>query len=131
MTKEEVSLRFGIPENILDEYHNMELCDAVCIAMDDWKYTDEDLERLSMIIALHDMNFTKDEVETYMRLLIAGEATEKTRIKILDKQRKKALNDTVFVGFPCRLLLSFKNMTLRVKSSSHSVHTAADDSDRA
>lgn len=93
MTKEEVSLRFGIPKNILDEYHSMELCDAVRIAMDDWKYTDEDLERLSMIMALHDMGFTKGEVETYMKLLVAGESTEKARMKILDEQRKKALDE--------------------------------------
>lgn len=93
MTKEEVSLRFGIPEKILDEYHNMELCDAVRIAMDDWKYTDEDLERLSMIMALHDIGFTKDKVEMYMKLLVAGESTEKARMKILDEQRKKALDE--------------------------------------
>lgn len=93
MNKEEISMRFGIPENILDEYHSMELCDAVCIAMGDWKYTDEDLERLSMIMALHDMGFTKDQVETYMKLLVAGESTEKARMNILDKQRKKALDE--------------------------------------
>ncbi|MCI8669002.1 MAG: MerR family transcriptional regulator [Lachnospiraceae bacterium] len=93
MTKQEVSTRYGIPENILDEYHSMELCDAVRIAMNDWKYTDEDLERLSMIMALHDIGFAKEEVEIYMRLLITGASTEKERMKMLDEHRKKALDE--------------------------------------
>ncbi len=93
MTKEEVSERYCIPIRILDEYHEMGLCDAVRMAMEDWRYDDEDLERLSMIMALHDMGFQKEEVESYMKLLIEGESTEKARMKILDEHRKKALDE--------------------------------------
>jgi len=93
MTKEEVSQRYLIPVSILDEYHNMGLCDAVRMAMDDWHYSDEDLERLSMIMALHDMGFGVSEVEAYMKLLLEGSATEKERLKMLDEHRKKALDE--------------------------------------
>jgi len=93
MTKKEVSERYRIPIGILDEYHSLGLCDAVRMAMDDWQYDDQDLERLSMIMALHDMEFSKDEVESYMRMLIKGPATEKERMKMLDEHRKKALEE--------------------------------------
>ncbi len=93
MTKEEVSEHYCIPISILDEYREMGLCDAVRMAMDDWHYDDEDLERLSMIMALHDMGFQKEEVESYMKLLIEGDSTEQARMKILDEHRKKALDE--------------------------------------
>ncbi len=93
MKKEEVSKRYGIPVSILDEYRSMGLCDAVRMAMDDWHYDDKDMERLSMIMALHDMGFERNEVETYMKLVIKGESTEKARMKMLDGLRKKALDE--------------------------------------
>lgn len=34
-----------------------------------WQYDDTDLERLGTILSLHDIGFTAEEVETYMRLL--------------------------------------------------------------
>lgn len=93
MTKEEVSERYCIPISILDEYHGMGLCDAVRMAMDDWHYDDEDLERLSMIMALHDIGFQSKEVESYMKLLLKGDSTENARMKMLDEHRKKALEE--------------------------------------
>jgi len=93
MNKQEVSRRFCIPVSILDEYHEMGLCDAVRMAMDDWHYDDRDLERLSMIMALHDMGFTKPEVENYMKLLLQGEATADQRMRILNEHRQKALDE--------------------------------------
>lgn len=93
MTKEEVSERYCIPISILDEYHSMGLCDAVRMAMDDWRYDDEDLERLGMIMALHDMGFQSKEVESYMKLLLKGNSTENARMKMLDEHRKKALDE--------------------------------------
>lgn len=93
MTKEEVSECYGIPIHILDEYHSMELCDAVRMAMDDWQYDEKDLERLSLIMALHDIGFQKKEVESYMKLILKGNSTEKMRIKMLDERRKKALDE--------------------------------------
>lgn len=93
MTAEEVCERYHIPSKILKDYHDWELCDAVRIAMDDWQYDDKDLERLGMIMALHDMGLKKSEVEIYMKLLIQGDDTKKERIKMLDQLRSKTLDE--------------------------------------
>lgn len=93
MTKEEVSRQYHIPVKILDEYQGWGLCGAVQMAMEDWQYGDQDLERLSMIMALHDMGFASDEVETYMRLLMKGASTQGQRMKMLDKCRSEVLNE--------------------------------------
>lgn len=96
MTKEEVSQRYCIPIRILEEYRSMGLCGAVRMAMNDWHYDDVDLERLSMIMALHDMGFESKEVEAYMKLYIEDNSTEKERMKMLDERRKKALDEIHF-----------------------------------
>ena len=57
MTAEEVSERYHIPIKILEEYRQWGLCSTVQKVMDDWRYTDEDLERLSLIMTLHDIGF--------------------------------------------------------------------------
>ena len=35
-----------------------------------WQYDDQDLERLSLIMTLHDSGFENEEVEEYKRLLL-------------------------------------------------------------
>lgn len=92
MTAEEVSRRYQVPVKILDEYREWGLCGAVQMAMDHWQYDDRDLERLSMIMALHDMGFQKEEVERYMKLLIQGDGTQRERLKMLDHQRSETLH---------------------------------------
>ena len=77
MTKDEASQRYRIPPHILDEYENWGLCGALKKVMGAWQYDDEDLERLSTIMTLHDIGFTADEVETYMRLSSAGAAGQR------------------------------------------------------
>lgn len=96
MTVEEVIKQYKIPKKILDEYHSFGLCDAVREVMGDWKYDDEDLERLSMIMSLHDIGFSTEEVETYMKLLIAGTKTEPERMRMLNKKRASILDDIHF-----------------------------------
>lgn len=93
MTKSEVSRQYNIPIKILNEYQEWGLCGAVQIAMDDWQYGDQDLERLSMIMALHDMGFASEEVEAYMRLQMEGASTQNQRMKMLDKCRSEVLNE--------------------------------------
>ena len=87
MTKQEAGERYGIPAQILDEYESWGLCSAVKKVMGAWQYDDTDLERLSVIMALHDIGFEKDEIEAYMRLLLEGEGTEDRRLRILDRKR--------------------------------------------
>ena len=70
MTIQEASERYQIPLHILREYEKWGLCGSVKKVMGDWQYDDTDLERLSTIMTLHDIGFTTEEVEVYMRLLM-------------------------------------------------------------
>lgn len=93
MTINEASERYNIPIEILKEYEGWGLCGTVKEVMGAWQYDDRDLERLSMIMALHDVGFSNEEVETYMRLLLEGESTEDQRLRMLDRKRGRALDE--------------------------------------
>ena len=73
MTIDEASKRYNIPLNILHEYERWGLCNAVKKVMGAWQYDDTDLERLSLIMTLHDIGFESFEIETYMKLLLEKE----------------------------------------------------------
>lgn len=45
--------------------------------MGSWHYDDRDIERLSMIITLHDIGFTNEEIGKYMLLMMQGKISEK------------------------------------------------------
>ena len=96
MTKEEASRAYNIPVEILDEYESWGLCGTVKEVMGAWQYDDRDLERLSMIMTLHDIGFSNDEVESYMRLLLKGESTESERMRMLNQKRDSALDEIHF-----------------------------------
>lgn len=96
MTKDEVSNRYNIPVSILQEYESWGLCDAVTKVMGVWQYDDTDLERLSLIMTLHDIGFSRDEVETYMRLLLEGNSTENERLRMLNEKRNNTLDEIHF-----------------------------------
>ena len=72
MTIYEASERYNIPLEILREYESWGLCGAVKKVMGSWQYDDSDLERLSLIMTLHDIGFASDEIENYMKLLEKG-----------------------------------------------------------
>lgn len=93
MTKDEVSRKYQIPIKILEEYQSMGLCGAVKAAMANWQYDDQDLERLSMIMALHDIGFDTQAIEEYMQLMLKESETHDTRLSILNKQRNKTLEE--------------------------------------
>ena len=90
MTIDEVSERYQIPAEILREYEGWGLCGADSVS---WQCGKQDLERLSLIMTLHDIGFCKDEVEEYMRLLLEGENTEEQRMQMLNKRRGIALDE--------------------------------------
>lgn len=68
MTIEEASKKYNIPIHILKEYESWGLCQEVKKVMSSWQYDETDLERLSLIMALHDLDFTVEEIEKYMKL---------------------------------------------------------------
>ncbi len=96
MTAQEVLDKYKIPQHVLDEYHSWGLCSSVQLIMEDWKYSDQDIERLSDIMVLHDMGFTETEVKYYMELSIQGDRTKQERMKLLNKQRGKVLDEIHF-----------------------------------
>ena len=67
MTIQEASERYMIPIKILKEYESWGLCGAVKKVMGAWQYDDTDLERLSIIMTLHDIGFTTEEVASYVK----------------------------------------------------------------
>ena len=96
MTKQEVSERYQIPLSILNEYEKWHLCDSVKQVMAVWQYDDSDLERLSLIMTLHDVGFSKKEVEEYMRLYLSEDNTELARLKMLENKRLSSLDEIHF-----------------------------------
>lgn len=95
MTIEEASKQYGIPIEILQEYERWGLCNEVKKVMGSWQYDDGDLERLSLIMTLHDIGFDPSEIETYMRLQEQGN-TNVQRMKMLDMKRGSTLDEIHF-----------------------------------
>ena len=96
MTIDEASERYHIPLEILHEYERWGLCGAVKKVMGSWQYDDTDLERLSLIMTLHDAGFESPEIETYMRLLLEQEGSENQRLKMLELKRRSLLDEIHF-----------------------------------
>lgn len=96
MTIQEASGHYQIPMEVLLEYERWGLCGAVKKVMGDWQYDDTDLERLSTIMTLHDIGFTVEKVEAYMRLLLEGDHTAVQRLSMLEKKRSAALEEIHF-----------------------------------
>ncbi len=96
MTKDEASQRYRIPPHILDEYENWGLCGALKKVMGAWQYDDEDLERLSTIMTLHDIGFTAEEVENYMRLLLEQPDSDRQRLRMMEEKQKATLDEIHF-----------------------------------
>ena len=96
MTQQEASEHYNIPVSVLQEYEGWGLCDAVKKVMGVWQYDDEDLERLSTIMTLHDIGFTTEEVETYMRLLLEQPESSQKRLRMMEEKRNETLDEIHF-----------------------------------
>lgn len=96
MTIYEASEIYHIPINILKEYESLGLCSEVKKVMGSWHYDESDIERLSMIMTLHDVGFTNEEVHQYMSLWVQGEATREERKKMLVQKRNGTLDEIHF-----------------------------------
>ena len=96
MTIHEASERYNIPIEILREYESWGLCGAVKKVMGVWQYDDENISRLSTSMTPHDVGFTNDEVENYMRLLLEGDNTEQERLEIIRRHRDSTLDEIHF-----------------------------------
>lgn len=78
MTMKEASEHYGIPIKILKEYEKWGLCGAVKKVMGEWQIDAEDLERLSLIMTLHDSGFNSSEEFWFSHIAVEvpGEETK-------------------------------------------------------
>ena len=90
MTIEEASKKYNIPIHILKEYESWGLCQEVKKVMGSWQYDETDLERLSLIMTLYDLDFSVEEIEKYMKLSL--KKNENECLKLLNKKRKGILD---------------------------------------
>ena len=93
MTIDEASERYQIPIEVLREYESWGLCGEVKKVMGAWQYDDTDLQRLSVIMTLHDIGFNNAEVESYMRLLLEGNFTEEETAANAEQKRGTTLDE--------------------------------------
>lgn len=61
MTINEISQKYNIPLSILKEYESFNYKSD---------YDENDLEKITLMITLHDLNFTNEEIEKYMIQLL-------------------------------------------------------------
>ena len=78
---------------VLREYERWGLCGVVKTVMGAWQYDDEDIERLSMIMTLHDIGFDNGQVERYMRLMLEERNSEEKRMRMLELLRDSTLDE--------------------------------------
>ena len=93
MTIEETSKTYGIPISVLKEYERWGLCGEVKKVMGAWQYDRTDIERLSLIMTLHDVGFTNEEIEQYMRLYLSDKDTAKELSEMLRHKRDGTLDE--------------------------------------
>ena len=62
------------------------MCQEIKKVMGFWQYDETDFERLSLIMMLHDLDFTVEEINKYMKLSL--EKNERECLKLLNKKRK-------------------------------------------
>lgn len=93
MTRNEVAVRYQIPEEILDEYETCKLFGTGKQAIAERQYEESDIETVSMIMTLHDIGFTKKESEIYMELYLSEADTIKQQLQMLEKKRSASLDE--------------------------------------
>ena len=64
------------------------MCQEIKKVMGFWQYDETDFERLSLIMMLHDLNFTVEEINKYMKLSL--EKNERECLKLLNKKEKES-----------------------------------------
>ncbi len=93
MTIEEAGERYRIPAEVLREYESWGL-GGEAKSVEGARLCDQtDIERLSLIMTLHDVGFTSEEIERYMRLTLADEDTAAERAAILRQKRSGTLEE--------------------------------------
>ena len=64
------------------------MCQEIKKVMGFWQYDETDFERLSLIMMLHDLDFTVEEINKYMKLSL--EKNERECLKLLCQKEKES-----------------------------------------
>ena len=64
------------------------MCQEIKKVMGFWQYDETDFERLSLIMMLHDLDFTVEEINKYIKLSL--EKNERECLKLLNKKEKES-----------------------------------------
>ena len=93
MTIYEAGERYRIPLNVLKEYETWLRGGEGGNGKDLRQCSQMDIDRLSLIMTLHDVGFTDAEVEHYMRLTLSGDRQDRERLAMLRKRRNETLEE--------------------------------------
>lgn len=93
ITRNEMSSHYGIPQRILKEYERLGSRHPENGAEGRAVYSDQDLERLRLIMALYEGGFQKEEVERYMALALDRTDTGAEQLAMLQKKRDGILHE--------------------------------------
>lgn len=90
MTEKEAMIRYGIPPDIIKEYKTVRKYDKSGDVLSDG-IGQTDIERISLMVTLHDVGFSENEILRYMQFTIAGD--DGKRLEMLESKRSGALNE--------------------------------------
>lgn len=90
MTIREASERYGLPMRLLRAYESWRPQEN---AREQVRYDESDRRRLSVMMTLQASGFGEREIERYMKLLLAGEATRTERLQMLERKRSGTLEE--------------------------------------
>ncbi len=98
MTITEVSEKYKIPFALLQRYvaekTGAEDPDEKRRQADSYRFTDSDIEQLSVRLTLQDIGFAEEEIAAYLRLRQEGENSAEACLNMLNKLRSSTL-DTI------------------------------------
>lgn len=92
MTIGEAGKHYNIPIEIIREYESLGLCGKLKEKIEACRCDNKDLERLSLIMTLHDIGFDKHEIKTYMQLREQS-GSESRLLGMLNQKRVSTLED--------------------------------------
>ncbi len=93
MKAEEVSKRFNIKLDELKYYEDIGFFNDVKISDGVREYEDKDIEVLSKVVTLRNLEFSISDISTYISLMKQGVDGDNERVRILNRKRNVLLDE--------------------------------------
>lgn len=93
MTASEIKKTYGISEDVLNTYEIQVKEKISDIKTGEDGYSDQELEKISMVITLQEIGFHEQEIGEFFRLAEKGTITKDARRRMLLKQRNRILDE--------------------------------------